>query len=257
MTYRFMIDCKHANFPRVSFTGCQLAGGYATGTPDVRWTSGDWGHVTGMGLIPVTIDQGFTGSPVPTANVRDAEPGAWGVADAIDTHGWTAARPTLYAARSDMLAAVELGWRGDMWLSWPQPTPPTRAFVLAAYPELQQANLVAVQYAENVDGIYDKSVVYDPYWPGRPPTPAPPGWTESIVQDLPTLAQGATGNDVRTAQGLLAARGHPAEPGTPSLGIDGIFGPATDATVRSVQQGWGLMVDGVIGPKTWAKLLNR
>jgi hypothetical protein len=95
-------------------------------------------------------------------------------------------------------------------------------------------------------------------WQPTPtPPPTPPGWTEAIVQDLPTLRQGSTGNDVRTMQGLLVARGHPTAPGTSNLGVDGIFGPQTEAVVISVQRGWGLPADGVVGPKTWAKLLNR
>jgi Glycosyl hydrolases family 25/Putative peptidoglycan binding domain len=95
-------------------------------------------------------------------------------------------------------------------------------------------------------------------WQPTPtPPPTPPGWTEDIVQDLPTLRQGSTGNDVRTMQGLLVARGHPTAPGTSNLGVDGIFGQQTEAVVISVQRGWGLPADGVVGPKTWAKLLNR
>jgi|SRR5215475_5292159 len=69
------------------------------------------------------------------------------------------------------------------------------------------------------------------------PDPIPTGWTDDIVQDLPNLQQGDSGNDVRTAQGLLAARVHAPEPGTADLGVDGIFGPATDAIIRQVQAG--------------------
>jgi putative peptidoglycan binding protein len=105
--------------------------------------------------------------------------------------------------------------------------------------------------------LIDMSEVLDSFFSIPPPAPPPTGWLEPIMNDLPTLAQGSTGNDVRTAQGLLVARGHPAEPGTPGLGVDGVFGPATDQVVRSVQAGWGLTVDGIVGPKTWAKLLNR
>jgi hypothetical protein len=84
-----------------------------------------------------------------------------------------------------------------------------------------------------------------------PPAPAPaPNWTETLVQTLPTLAQGATGQDVRTVQGCLGARGH-------VIMIDGSYGPNTVAAVRQFQLVSGLTVDGTVGPKTWPALLNR
>jgi peptidoglycan hydrolase-like protein with peptidoglycan-binding domain len=36
--------------------------------------------------------------------------------------------------------------------------------------------------------------------------------------------------------------------------IDGIFGPVTEATVRNFQTNGGLVVDGIVGPATWAAL---
>jgi hypothetical protein len=33
--------------------------------------------------------------------------------------------------------------------------------------------------------------------------------------------------------------------------VDGIFGPATEAAVKTVQTFWGLVVDGLVGEKTW------
>lgn len=255
MSDRYMIDCTHANLPSVSFAGSQLAAGYVTGSPDVQWTSDDWRYAASLGLTPVTIDQGFTGSPVPTANVRDVESGAWTPQNAVNVAGWTAVRPTIYAARNDMGTVVSLGWKGDIWLAWPQDIPPSRDQVLAAYPQFKPANLVAVQWKFRTG--YDESIVYDAYWPSRAPQPQPPGWTETIVQNLSTIAQGASGGDVSTAQGLLCSRGHAPEPGTPSLGIDGIFGPKTDSAVRSFQSARKLAVDGIVGQQTWTKLLNR
>lgn len=86
---------------------------------------------------------------------------------------------------------------------------------------------------------------------GSHPEPPPhSNWLEKIVNTLPTLAQGSTGEDVRTAQGALAARHH-------AVTVDGAFGPATKSAVEALQSSKGLAVDGVVGPRTWAKLLNR
>src|SRR4051794_15906110 len=64
----------------------------------------------------------------------------------------------------------------------------------------------------------------------------------------PVLRQGATGEAVRTLQGLLRTHGYP------TLAVDGVFGPATAAAVRGFQAARGLEVDGVVGPRTWAAL---
>jgi peptidoglycan hydrolase-like protein with peptidoglycan-binding domain len=71
-----------------------------------------------------------------------------------------------------------------------------------------------------------------------------------------TLAQGAgmgTTPDpgVRSLQQVLRTEGRSLGP----AGIDGRFGPATAAAVRSFQQSFGLPADGVVGPKT-RKLLR-
>ena len=64
----------------------------------------------------------------------------------------------------------------------------------------------------------------------------------------PTIGPGATGEPVRRAQRALRR--------TPDLGlvVDGIFGPKTEAAVKSFQRGKGLTVDGIVGPRTWAAL---
>lgn len=64
------------------------------------------------------------------------------------------------------------------------------------------------------------------------------------------LKLGATGEDVRTLQRLINE--------TPALGLrltlDGHYGPATQAAVRAAQQHYGLVIDGIAGPKTLAVL---
>jgi peptidoglycan hydrolase-like protein with peptidoglycan-binding domain len=64
----------------------------------------------------------------------------------------------------------------------------------------------------------------------------------------PTIGPGASGEPVRRAQRALRR--------TPDLGltVDGVFGPKTEAAVKSFQQGEGLTVDGIVGPQTWQAL---
>ena len=60
-----------------------------------------------------------------------------------------------------------------------------------------------------------------------------------------------SGPDVAALQGLLHARGLYGNT------LDGKFGEELDRAVRSFQAGHGLTVDGVVGPMTWGKLLER
>jgi len=41
-----------------------------------------------------------------------------------------------------------------------------------------------------------------------------------------------------------------------SYGVDGDFGSATEAAVKSFQSDHGLTVDGIVGKNTWAELIN-
>ena len=64
------------------------------------------------------------------------------------------------------------------------------------------------------------------------------------------LRRGSTGDYVRYLQSYLNSAGISA-----SLGVDGIFGSATEAAVRAFQQAAGLKVDGIVGPATWQALV--
>jgi peptidoglycan hydrolase-like protein with peptidoglycan-binding domain len=59
----------------------------------------------------------------------------------------------------------------------------------------------------------------------------------------PTIRVGSTGEHVRHAQRRLGG-----------LAIDGVFGGLTERRVRDFQSRNRLVVDGIIGPSTWAKL---
>lgn len=63
-----------------------------------------------------------------------------------------------------------------------------------------------------------------------------------------TLRKGASGDEVRELQAMLAALGY--DVGT----VDGAFGSATESAVRAFQTTKGLTVDGICGTATWAAL---
>lgn len=73
------------------------------------------------------------------------------------------------------------------------------------------------------------------------------GTTTVGVKDKPILRQGSKGDWVKVAQARLNVNGI-------IVDVDGIFGPDTKAAVKEYQAFNGLKVDGIIGPKTWAKL---
>ena len=64
----------------------------------------------------------------------------------------------------------------------------------------------------------------------------------------PTISFGATGDAVRRLQRAL--RRTP----DPEISVDGLFGAATEAAVKTFQSGAGLRLDGIVGPTTWAAL---
>lgn len=80
---------------------------------------------------------------------------------------------------------------------------------------------------------YTPEPAIEKYWPPR------------------TVDKNMSGNDVAVLQAVLKARGYNVNY------IDGKFGDATDTALRAFQNDAGLTADGVCGPLTWAKLLER
>lgn len=73
---------------------------------------------------------------------------------------------------------------------------------------------------------------------------------EECEVKLPVLYKGRSGGCVKTLQILLNAYNKA------GLTVDGVFGAATDKAVRAYQKSRKLTVDGVVGEKTWEKLLQ-
>ncbi len=74
----------------------------------------------------------------------------------------------------------------------------------------------------------------------------------SCVARIPMLAQGDKGPAVAALQAALHARKY----AIGAAGIDGDFGPATEAAVKNYQSQNALEADGEVGSMTWAKLLS-
>ena len=75
--------------------------------------------------------------------------------------------------------------------------------------------------------------------------PATEYWPPRVID------KNMTGADVEVLQAVLKARGFL------STNPDGIFGSYLEEVVKQFQAAYKLDVDGVVGPKTWAKLLER
>ena len=68
----------------------------------------------------------------------------------------------------------------------------------------------------------------------------------------PQMKKGAKSDVVKWMQQRLVYLGY----SVGKYGADGIFGKDTDSAVRKFQKARGLAIDGIVGPKTWSKLLG-
>ena len=77
---------------------------------------------------------------------------------------------------------------------------------------------------------------------------------ESVVTlKLNVLKKGSNGEQVKALQSILHAKGYNLGDNNP---FDGNFGSKTDTAVKGYQNKNGLTADGVVGEKTWKKLLG-
>ncbi|KAB8321228.1 peptidoglycan-binding protein [Tolypothrix campylonemoides VB511288] len=66
-------------------------------------------------------------------------------------------------------------------------------------------------------------------------------------QPLPALGFGNSGVAVRVLQRLLLSNGY-------NVRVDGMFGALTEAAVKAFQNKRSLVVDGIVGQRTWYEL---
>lgn len=75
---------------------------------------------------------------------------------------------------------------------------------------------------------------------------------KTVAITLNQLEKGAEGKQVETLQRLLISYGFSCG----DSGVDGDFGNATLKAVKAFQKAKGLEIDGIVGSKTWEKLLK-
>ena len=159
---RYMYDATSPNAGLLVAKNPEMVAIYLTGTPDIRWTSRQVVFFPRVKTF-VRIDQGGPTSPQYMANVVDVEPHAWTVEGAQNDFlvKCTAPRPTIYCDRNDYQHVTA---KCDIWLAAPGISDSAASALRKADPRI-----VAVQ---NVFGNgYDRSVVFDDYWPDKPPAP--------------------------------------------------------------------------------------
>lgn len=101
--------------------------------------------------------------------------------------------------------------------------------------------------------VHQKAALYDDAKPWKidgAVTAPQTGVPVVVPQVRPLLKKGSKGDYVRLLQEWLNAHGY-------GLKVDGDFGKLTDAAVRAFQKAKGLVVDGLVGSKTWAALEPR
>lgn len=180
---RTAIDCVGGNaaLVRASLPLPDVMFWYGTGSLSIQWTDAEKAlFPTG---IMVEIDQGGAGTPIPTAQVRDVENGAWSAGQAVNRNGWTADRPTLYGSRSTFSQCVSGGWQGDFWLAWP-------GWTGEPLPTAPGVTIIGVQ--DVWDASWDLTTLIDPTWP-HVTTPPPPPYPFSVTVTERT-ADAAFGN---------------------------------------------------------------
>jgi Putative peptidoglycan binding domain len=229
--------------------------GYIGGDTPHVWTADDWRSQTARYRLPIWV----------RSNPAAVNP-------AVDAAGCVAALRAIGAPKGTLVAldsetAIDAPWtrvfvRDVNYWGWPVIDYGSQSTVFGndnpdgyywgadwtSVPHLHSGDQMT-QWADF--GSIDKSLAEAslPFWDTHGGTPAPTTWQETMMQALPLVKQDATGPQVRTVQGLLLARGY-------SVTLDGVFGPATDATVKRFQGNSHLSADGIVGPQTWPALMD-
>ena len=108
----------------------------------------------------------------------------------------------------------------------------------------------------NIEDIITETPTTPPITPPVVPPVTPPTVPPNTPPYPGTLLRvGSSGESVRVIQNHLNAISSQF-PSIPRLSVDGAFGPITQSAVMAFQRQFGLVPDGIIGPITWAKIME-
>lgn len=79
---------------------------------------------------------------------------------------------------------------------------------------------------------------------------------KTVKVELPILSKGSKGAAVKALQRMLYCLGYVNIDGKARISVDGSFGSNTEAAVKRYQKNAAIGVDGIVGEKTWNKLLK-
>lgn len=79
---------------------------------------------------------------------------------------------------------------------------------------------------------------------------------KTVKVELPILSKGSKGAAVKALQRMLYCLGYVNIDGKARISVDGSFGSNTEAAVKRYQKNAAIGVDGIVGAKTWNKLLK-
>ena len=116
--------------------------------------------------------------------------------------------------------------------------------------QIRQFRRLALQYGAGGVSWWDWQEARPAGWTAlAAPTGPVPRFAASARTQMATVGLHARGDLVVWIQEHLVSAGEPDA-------VDGSFGPSTEAAVAAFQAAHGLLVDGLVGPETWAALLR-
>ena len=190
------------------------------------------------------------------AEVSDGDALAWLDAVAAGTGG---RNPIICYTDLSVAARLSICTGYPLWIAWPEKTAPASVAPWGDW-HLWQWNMTNLD-KDAFNGTPAEMAAWIAGY--AKPAPAPPVQYEEIdMVKVPVLRLGSAGQATRNWQGVLVAHGFgymiAPDPGSSvedKSGVDGQFGPKTEAASKAWQSAAGLPATGVIGKAEWEAAL--